>query len=531
MKAKKNKRERSAQMQQVSAGLQDVLGMTQWRKEHPKATFREIEEAVDERVNQLRAQLIQDVAQMGETQDWRQKPQEERPECATCGHPLLARGERIRWIQTSGGEAIKLKRTYGTCPQCGQGFFPLDEQLGLRDAGMTPRAEERLVRLASWMPYASAKKLLKDLLGVQVSKATARRMTLEAGAAALAEQEVEQERLKKELPEAPKGAQKQAMSADGAFVPLVGGQWAEVKTLVIGEVTRNTRGESCTQQLSSFSRLADVERFEQAALVETHRRGLEKAGEVCAVQDGAEWLPGVVDYHRKDAVRILDFAHAAEHISAMVNAARSAGSVLADEWLSKQLHDLKHEGPRQVLVELRMLVARHPDVKDLSDHLAYLEKREAQMHYPTFQAAGWPIGSGCVESANKLVVEARLKGAGMHWERDNVNSMLVLRNAVCNDRWDETWQATTRQRQQSRKLQRDADTQVRCEQAVARFFQQLLCCMPPTPRPPLASVPPAVKQPTSPPAPLVPSARRPAANHPWRRAIVTKPKEAVLAKK
>jgi hypothetical protein len=34
MKAKKNKRERSPQMQQVSAGLQDVLGLTQWRKEH-----------------------------------------------------------------------------------------------------------------------------------------------------------------------------------------------------------------------------------------------------------------------------------------------------------------------------------------------------------------------------------------------------------------------------------------------------------------------------------------------------------------
>src|SRR6266567_1520419 len=41
------------------------------------------------------------------------------------------------------------------------------------------------------------------------------------------------------------------------------------------------------------------------------------------------------------------------------------------------------------------------------------EIREAHMHYPTYQAAGWPIGSGSVESANKVVVEARLKGAGM----------------------------------------------------------------------------------------------------------------------
>src|SRR2546421_13078963 len=89
MKAKKNKRERSAQMQQVSAGLQDVLGMTQWRKEHPKATLREIEEAVDERVNQLRAQLIQDVVQMAQTEAWSEIPQEERPKCRTCGQPLL----------------------------------------------------------------------------------------------------------------------------------------------------------------------------------------------------------------------------------------------------------------------------------------------------------------------------------------------------------------------------------------------------------------------------------------------------------
>jgi len=47
-----------------------------------------------------------------------------------------------------------------------------------------------------------------------------------------------------------------------------------------------------------------------------------------------------------------------------------------------------------------------------------------------------------VESANKLVVEARLKGAGMHWGRQHVNPMLVLGNAVCNQRWPETWQAS-----------------------------------------------------------------------------------------
>jgi hypothetical protein len=61
----------------------------------------------------------------------------------------------------------------------------------------------------------------------------------------------------------------------------------------------------------------------------------------------------------------------------------------------------------------------------------------AEMQYPRFRAEGWPIGSGMVESAHKLVVEDRLKGEGMHWADVNVNPLLALRNAVCNDRWDE----------------------------------------------------------------------------------------------
>ena len=96
MKTKKNRRQRSEQIQQVSAGLRDVLGMTQWRKEHPHATWAEIEAAVDERINQVRAQVIQDLVQMGESDGWQQKPEEERPRCATCGKPLVARGEQTR---------------------------------------------------------------------------------------------------------------------------------------------------------------------------------------------------------------------------------------------------------------------------------------------------------------------------------------------------------------------------------------------------------------------------------------------------
>jgi hypothetical protein len=197
------------------------------------------------------------------------------------------------------------------------------------------------------------------------------------------------------LPQAPEGADKQVLSADGAMVHLIEGEWVEVKTLVLGEVSHNKRGEVCTQHLSTFSRLAPAERFTEAALLETHRRGLERATAVCAVQDGAEWLQKLVDYQRADAVRILDFAHAAEYINEIGQAVQAAGGRLPARWVEGVLHRLKHQGPERVLEHLAWLAARYPSPL-IQEKLAYLQKREGHMQYPIYQTAGWPIGSGSV---------------------------------------------------------------------------------------------------------------------------------------
>lgn len=116
---------------------------------------------------------------------------------------------------------------------------------------------------------------------------------------------------------------------------------------------------------------------------------------------------------------------------------------------------MKHEGPEGLLLELEKLHRKHPEAQVISSNLAYLKKRKEQMHYPHFQAQGWPIGSGAVESGNKLVVQARLKGAGMHWAEANVNSMLALRNILCSDRWKEDWpKIEARLRQHTRQRRR-----------------------------------------------------------------------------
>jgi hypothetical protein len=67
------------------------------------------------------------------------------------------------------------------------------------------------------------------------------------------------------------------------------------------------------------------------------------------------------------------------------------------------------------------------------------------MAHNQFIQKGYPIGSGMVESGNKLVAEVRHKGSGMHWHRTHVNPMLALRTATCSGTWEASWPAITQQ--------------------------------------------------------------------------------------
>lgn len=376
------------------------------------------------------------------------------------------------------------------------------------------------------MPFGRAAKELAHFRGVDVSRPTVERLTEAAGEAYVEWQTAEVKRIEKELPPAPAGPERQFMSVDGAMVPLVGGDWAEVKTLALGEVQPPVmvKGEQVcrTTNLSYFSRLTDSDTFQRLSLVETHRRGVETAGTVGAVTDGSEWIPQFIDFHRPDAVRILDFPHAAEHVSNVGQAVFGEGTAQAQGWLKDQLHALKHTGPASVLAVVRMLVSARPDLPDLSKELAYLQKREGLMAYPEFQAAGWPIGDGPIESANKLVVEARLKGSGMHWARDHVDPMVALRNIACNDRWDEAWPqivAVLRQKQQKRRKERRHERKARAAGSPGLTTGEATAPIPADekrstvarPKPTEAKVEngAASSQP-----------RRPAANHPWRRTPI-----------
>jgi hypothetical protein len=279
------------------------------------------------------------------------------------------------------------------------------------------------------MPFRAAQRELAFFLGVEVAEASMRQLTEQAGAAQVHLQATEVDTLLSERPESLPGPEVQLLSLDGALLQLVSGEWKEVKTLAVGVAGKakpklGQEERVQTTARSSFSRMSEAESFQQEALGEVHRRGVEQAKTVCAVSDGADWIQKWVDYHRQDAVRIRDCAHAMEYVSKGGQAAyehiplpeASQGAEVAQQaakrrqerferWLATQEHELKTGDADQVLAELERLrclmqaQGQAEAVETLDKSLHYLRERRELISYATFRAQGYPIGSGSVESA------------------------------------------------------------------------------------------------------------------------------------
>jgi predicted RNA-binding Zn-ribbon protein involved in translation (DUF1610 family) len=104
-------------------GKSDAIlgGVAEWRATHPKATLREIEAEIDERLSELRAKMISDTANASAQAEWAAA---EGPVCPECGAKLIKKGKKKRVLLTRDGRKIELVRDYGVCVACGHGIFP-----------------------------------------------------------------------------------------------------------------------------------------------------------------------------------------------------------------------------------------------------------------------------------------------------------------------------------------------------------------------------------------------------------------------
>jgi hypothetical protein len=174
------------------------------------------------------------------------------------------------------------------------------------------------------------------------------------------------------------------------------------------------------------------------------------------------------------------------------------------------------------LRRLAAAVKRHkavPALTTIHARLRYVEKRRGLLDYAWDQARGYPLGSGSVESANKLVVERRLKGTGRHWARAHVKPMVALRTRACNGRWQEAWpqiaQHVRHHHWQGRVQRQTVRRQLKAPIPLPTLPPQQPVTLPSVQT--SLAVPQPAPVPERPPPHTLKPPYRPSSDHPWRR--------------
>ena len=147
------------------------------------------------------------------------------------------------------------------------------------------------------------------------------------------------------------------------------------------------------------------------------------------------------------ACQVLDYSHCAEYLHKMAKAHYGV-SLQAQEWVEATLTRLYLGKVGAVLAGLqRMRPTSEEAAKAIANCWAYLHEHRGRTHYRKLRRGGYPLGSGGIESSNKLICHVRLKRSGAWWYEGNSNHMLALRCAKYNGTLDQVF-TRYRQKQQ-----------------------------------------------------------------------------------
>jgi hypothetical protein len=353
-------------------------------------------------------------------------------------------------------------RAYYCCGRCGHGRCPWDQTVGLSTRAFTPAAE-RLVCLAGTLSDSfaeAAERVLPEMAGLTVSETTARRATEAAG-----ERLAEQRRQGRVFGfPRPWPWHKDAHGKTCAYVSLdltgvrqqaAGGGAAEGRMPYVAMVYNpvpelpadcpHRPGPKAAMQARYLSGLYDLDELGLQLRKQAGQVGMDHAEVWIGLTDGGS---GLEDFVRRnfprEPVLILDFWHAAEHLTELGQALEPNDDERRQELVRDWCHVLKHEGGARLVALLgELALPRRPGLRrKYAEVMGYLQNNVHRMDYPRYRANGWSIGSGAVESGCKSVVGQRLKLAGMRWRPYGTQSLCHLRALFRSepDQWQAFWQ-------------------------------------------------------------------------------------------
>ena len=332
--------------------------------------------------------------------------------------------------------------------------YPVDSYLGL--AGLpfriTPAA---LLKIAYWAQnqssYQRAEDAIAEALRIRIGDDTIRQVTnyvgsmvfrndcVKAGEAFLS---LSSGKLKFE--QNTKGVV--YIQTDGAALNTrlkdeTGSSWRENK---LGEVFNssdirywtNHKGERQHQILRKeyISFVGAAEDFKKHLLVCALRNGYGRFKETVVLSDGATWIRNMVDELFPDAQPILDFFHLCENVHTYAKALFGMDASKYLPWANNICARLKESQYRLVLQELEPKKGEKPNGCSVNLY-GYISNNIRNIDYAQYEKKGYFIGSGAIESGNKLILQDRLKRAGMRWNTETAQAMLTLKTKAESNIW------------------------------------------------------------------------------------------------
>jgi hypothetical protein len=358
------------------------------------------------------------------------------------------------------GPIVLRQRAYYSCPACRHGHCPADAALGLGAQGLTPGAEQLVSLAGTVASFAeAAAKLLPKMAGLRLAESTVERTTEAAGqrlGAAPAVGRTFGAAADWPWPADARGRPTAYVSLDATGVGMQGpgGIEADGRMAYVGKVFaprpepgdagaagRRPAAIERSRYLAGFYALDELgaQLRRQAAQV-----GMDRAEQWVALTDGGSGLEDFMRVHFPRAVRILDFYHAADHLSDLAKALHGGATEAAEAQTEGWAHQMKHEGGVAILRTLEALDLRGRSeavVEVYRQVVQYVRNHVPRMDYPRYRAEGWQIGSGHIEAACKAVVNERLKRVGMRWGDDGADAVGHLRALFKGEpgQWDAFW--------------------------------------------------------------------------------------------
>lgn len=182
------------------------------------------------------------------------------------------------------------------------------------------------------------------------------------------------------------------------------------------------------------------------------RRDTDPITHYVALTDGNRGLKNRVQQDLPDFTLIVDIIHVTEYLWEAANILLGETHPMREVWMRDALRCLLEDDLDQLLNHLNYQLAGLSNRKQtiLTKVMNYLRNNRDYLHYQTYLAHGFPIGTGVIEGACRHLVKDRFERAGMRWSQEGAQVMLDLRAVSLNDDWDDFQRFRRQQAHQQR---------------------------------------------------------------------------------